>query len=344
MNKEKLFNACSRKYKRASILIIALWSVCLLTTLAVILGYEVRQKIILVKRLDERDKTHFIAEAAVKKAIVELNKETEKNYDALNDNWSNNSFAFKEVNVGDGEFTISYDFNPDEEPDSTETRYGMIDEEGKININKSDFGVLERFFRLFGLGESEAQDLAYSIIDWRDADSQLSMPLGSAEDYYYRNLSHPYEAKDGDFEVLEEILLVKGMTHDFFQKIKDYITVYGKGKININTASKNVILALGVSADLADKIVSFRSGKDTIAGTSDDNIFQIPSDMVTELSEFYRLSDPELLQLNSISEKITTKSENFMIRATAGLKKGKFTASVSCVISRGGKILYWSES
>jgi len=363
MNRRKPVNADSRRYKRASILIIALWSVCLLTSLAVILGYQVRQKIILVKRLDERDKTRLIAEAAIKKAIAELKKEPEKDYDALNDNWSNNISAFKEIKVGDGEFSISYDFNPGAESNSPETRYGMVDEESKININKSDFKTLERFFRLFGLEDSEAQDLAYSIIDWRDEDSQLSLSIGSAEDSYYRNLSPPYEAKDGPFEVLEEILLVKGMTPDFFQRIKNYITIYGKGKVNINTASNGVILALGVSQDLADKIVSFRNAKDALAGTSDDNIFQTPADVITELSGFYRLSDPELSELSVLSEKITTKSENFMIRCTAGLNKGKFTpletigqqrrrevsltgfrVNVYCVVSREGKILYWNES
>jgi len=344
MNRRKPVNADSRRYKRASILIIALWSVCLLTSLAVILGYEVRQKIILIKRFDERDKTRLIAESAARKAIVELKKEPEKDYDALNDQWSNNISAFKEIKVGDGEFSISYDSNLQAESDSTEIRYGMTDEESKININKSDFKTLERFFRLSGLEETEAQDLAYSIIDWRDEDSQLSVPIGSAEDSYYRSLSYPYEAKDGPFEVPEEIILVKGMTADFFRKVRNYITIYGKGKVNINTASGEVIVALGVSQDLADKIVSFRNGKDTLTGTNDDNIFQTPADVTTELSGFYRLSDPELSELSALTEKITTKSENFMIKCKAGLNKGKFAANVYCVVSREGKILYWNES
>jgi type II secretory pathway component PulK len=332
----------TRLKKRASILIISLWSVCLLTTFAVMLGYQVRQKLILVKRLDERDKLRLIAEAAIKKAIAELKKEPEKDYDALNDKWSNNISAFKDINVGEGNFSISYDFDPKEEADLREIRYGMLDEESKININKSDFKILERFFRLFALEESQAQDLAYAIIDWRDQDSQLSVPLGSAEDSYYRNLSQPYEAKDGPFEVLEEVLLVKGMTPDFFQRIKNYITIYGQGKPNINTVSKEVILALGVGQDLAAKIISFRNGKDTISGTSDDNVFQSPSDMITKLSEFYRLSDPELLELNLILEKITTKSENFMIKCIAGLNKGKSKDLVVCIINRKGKVLYWN--
>jgi general secretion pathway protein K len=328
---------------KGSILIISLWSVCLLSTLAVILGSQVRQKITLIKRLDERDKTYLIADAGVKRAISEIKKQQENRFHALNQSWSNNTAAFKDITVGDGKFSVSYELFTSNQKDTLEMGYGMIDEESKISINKADSNVLQRLFRVLGFEDTFAQDLAFSIIDWRDADSQLSVPLGSAEDSFYRNLAYPYEAKDGDFEVLEELLLVKGITNDIFGKIKNYITVYGSGKININTASGVVLFAIGLSRETIEKIISYRNGKDGIAATQDDNIFQDPQDVVTRLSQFYRLSDPELEEINGLTSKIVTKSEHFLIRSTGSTNNAKSKTVASSVVDSKGQVLSWIE-
>jgi type II secretory pathway component PulK len=332
--------------KQGSILIVTLWSVFLLTTLAVILGFEVREKLALVKRLDERDKIRFAAEAAIKKAIVELKKEKEENYSGLNASWSTNDAAFREISVGDVQVDLVYDFASGSRAETVEKRSGLVDEESKININKAGVEVSERFFHLTGLEENQARDLAYSIIDWRDSDSELSVPSGSAESPYYKNLPYPYEAKDGDFEVPQELLLVKGMTENIFERIKNYITIYGGGKVNINTASRVVLLSLGFSTGLADKLITLRSGKDGVAGTADDNVFPTPENMVSLLTETYRLSDPELTELNAILAKnlLTTNSRNFMVKCLAKPQNSRNTTQVTAVINSKGIILYWMES
>ena len=97
--------------------------------------------------------------------------------------------------------------------------------------------MIERLFRI-GLGMDDMRaGVAASIKDWRDKDSELSIPVGSAEDFLYRGLKYPYEAKDEDLESLDE-LLVNGMTKDIFERIKDYVTVWGSGMVNINTAGR----------------------------------------------------------------------------------------------------------
>ncbi|MFC1666926.1 general secretion pathway protein GspK [Candidatus Omnitrophota bacterium] len=330
--------------RRGGILVLSLWSICLLSTFAVILSNGVRQKIILVQRLDERGKLHFIAEAGIKKAIIELKKEAEKTYDSLNDNWSNNTASFKAVGVGGGTFNVSYNY-PHGKTGVIDTRYGLIDEERKININTADRAILERLFRVaLNFHEIEAQELAASLIDWRDSDSELSIPLGSAEDRYYRNLQYPYEAKDAAFEVLEEVLLVNGMTRDIFKNIRYYVTIYGNGRINVNTAPKEVFLALRLDEKLVDKILLFRQGEDGATGTIDDNIFDAHSRIVPKLSQYFHLSDSEVAQLTRVVDhSLVTRSENFMIRSVAKLNNRKNTTEVDCVVNRDGKILYWHE-
>jgi type II secretory pathway component PulK len=327
---------------KGSILIIALWSLCLLSVFSVILGANVRQKVTFARRLDQRDKLKLIAEAGVKSAISVLKEEGVKEYSSLNNSWSYYPGAFNDIRVGQGWFSISYNYT-DEQLQVNQLFWGMIDEERKININKAPLDVLERLLRVLNFDESGAKELAASIVDWRDSDSNLTIPLGSAEDPYYRSLLYSYEAKDADFEILEELLLVKGVENDTFEKIKDYITVYGSGKVNINTATRPVLLALGLSEEVVNKVMLFRLGSDGVFGTSDDGIFFTVSDIVPKIAELLTdLNEAKLAQVSAIvQENLTTKSDNFMVKCIANLYEKKNGASLVCVINRSGETLFW---
>ena len=329
---------------RGSILVIALWSLCLLAAFSVSLGYQMRQKLALVQRLDERDRLRFINEAGIKKSIIYIMKEQDRAYDALKDDWSNNPSVFKDISIDGATSNICYNYI-NEQSEQLETRYGLVDEERKININKADAAVLGRLFKVvLGCDGAEAQDLAASIVDWRDSDSGSSSPPYGAEDSYYRSLQYCYDAKDAEFEVLDELLLVKGVSEDIFNMIKDYITIYGNGKVNVNTAPKSVLLALGLSEYLAGEIISFRAGEDKVSGTADDNVFDTTSNMVVALTQYSRLDELQITELTSISgQALTTKSYNFMIKATAKLDNRNNAALAICVASRDGKVLYWQE-
>jgi general secretion pathway protein K len=318
--------------KKGSILLIALWSLFMLASLAVILGYQVRQKLALVKRLNERDSLSLICEAGVRTALAGIRGDPDqKGYNCLSDHWSSNP-AFNQMQVGDGLVSIG---NP--------PVYGLVDEERKVNINKADQPVMARLFRVCGLEEQKATDLSYSIIDWRDADSYLSVPLGSAEDSYYRDLKNPYEAKNADFETLDELLLVRGMDENVFKKIRNYITIYGNGKININTAQRPVLIAAGLSPETADLLEAFRNGKDGVPGTTDDGVFTDIGDLTAKLSAENRLSDAQLTELSTLAPLSGVVSQYFTVTAVASLGRGVASQSVTAVISARDGIVYWSE-
>lgn len=325
--------------KKASILILVFWSLAFLSFLGLYLSLGIRQKISLVRRLTLRDSLIFVAEAAVNKAILELSRDREP-IDFLKENWSNNPVVFKEIRVGLGAFSIAY------QSATGETVYGLIDEERKININKAAYPVLKRLLETVAdLDEMTSQELAYSIIDWRDKDSFLSLPIGSAEDSYYQNLPKPYDCKDSDFEVIEELGLVKGTKREIFEKIKDFITIYGEGLININTAPKEVLLSLGLKDSLVDKIISFRKGDDKIEGTSDDNFFKNVSEIPAELSRFSPLTSQEMAELNDLVSQgiFTISSYYFQARIHAYVPGSDFAREFICIIDRKGKILSWRQ-
>ena len=112
---------------KGSVLALCLWVICFLSFLAVTLSYQVRQRLSLVKRLDERDKLHLLADAALKRSAAVIKKEPPDGYDYLQEGWSDNPLIFKDVFASGGAFSVCYN--------DTITRYGLIDEERKINFN-----------------------------------------------------------------------------------------------------------------------------------------------------------------------------------------------------------------
>jgi general secretion pathway protein K len=63
--------------------------------------------------------------------------------------------------------------------------------------------------------EGEARDIIVdSILDWRDADDFYR--IHGAENDYYQSLKEPYRCKNGNFDSIEELLLVRGITPALF--------------------------------------------------------------------------------------------------------------------------------
>ncbi|MEE8360288.1 MAG: hypothetical protein V3S04_05110 [Candidatus Omnitrophota bacterium] len=327
IQRRSIYRSAGRK--RGGLLILAIWTICLLTTFAVILSYGVRQKVTLIKRLDDRDRLRYIVDACVKRAIIDLKRSVVSDEDKTKDNWNAIMSAEKEILLG--EHLVKYE---------------IIDEERKINLNTADRHTIKRLFQLVvGLGEMDAQEIAASIVDWRDEDSMLSIAMGSAEDRYYEGRSYPYGAMDRDLEIPDEVLLIKGFTPEILEKSKDYMTIYGDGKININTAPKEVFLVLGLSEYLSDLICLYRYGEDGIMGTGDDNYFDSREKIMPDLSSFYHLSDSQVAELSRIVNKhLTVDSHYFTVKGEVVLIKGKGSSSIACIIDHTGDVIYWHES
>lgn len=326
-------------------LIVALWSLCLLTTFAVYSGLTVRQKLNFIDRLNKRDSIHFIGKAGINSAILELRRKNNQydNYYALNESWSNNPSSFQNRSVGMGSFSISYDSGEDNDRG---LKYGLMDETGKININTADAKLLARLLeKVARLNEQRALNLAHCIIDWRDKDSFFQHAQYGAEDSDYRNLDEPYEAKDSLFEVKEELLLIIGMNQEIFEDIEDFITVYGEGKVNINTAPREVFSTLGLSDGLTQRILSFRKGEDQIVGSFDDNVFTNIQTIMPEISKYEGISSSEIAELSRFIEQevFVTSSADFMIRCSARLNTSEQTQEITAVANQEGFIRYWQE-
>ncbi len=154
----------------------------------------------------------------------------------------------------------------------------MTSEGGRLPVNELTQERLREtaaeLFILWGLDAAEASHAADSIADWIDDDSD-PLPNG-AENGYYAGLDYPEFPANSAFTSLEQLLFVAGM--DAVEQAqpfwRDYFTIYSDGLIDLNEASRELIVALTrTTEDSALNFVAVRTGDDGIAGTEDDYRF-----------------------------------------------------------------------
>ncbi len=329
--------------RQGFVLIFAIWVLGFLTVLAVGVAASVRQKIVVLEKLDQRDRLVHLLEGAVKLSAAyvadQLNKSAGLYNANIKMNLHNNVNDFGQFDLSGDRVSVSY-----VEPNQGEC-FGVMDEERKINLNTTNVVVLSRLLeRILVMKPEEAAQLARDLLDWRQfGESQVK---GFFSDEYYSNLEYPYPKKDANYETLDELLLVKGMDKEIFDKLINYVTIYGEGKININTASAEVLYALGLDDSLIDKVLEVRQGKDRLEATEDDHIFLKTFDVATEINSVIKLLPEEVRAIDTLNQKefLTTVSNYFSLNAKAQLAHNLFVKSVHAVISpRENRIVYWQE-
>jgi type II secretory pathway component PulK len=137
----------------------------------------------------------------------------------------------------------------------------VTDEDAKLNISLlgNTTGTVQESAigqQLYGLmsGEDndawfrdrniERWDIIANVKDWVDADSMGSGRAGGQEDSLYNNRDSAYLAKNAPFDTFDEIRLVEGWQDDIMERFGSQLTIHGSGKVNINTAADEVLVAM----------------------------------------------------------------------------------------------------
>ncbi|AQQ09129.1 comEA protein [Sedimentisphaera cyanobacteriorum] len=183
-------NVRLKNNRKATVLIVTIWVTLLLAGLVIIMGRSLRVDALFAAGSLSTVKCEAAAEGAVDYCLSRISSEQESSVEY-------EQTPFEAMRVGDCYF---WAIKPDLSDEDNLT-CGLIDEAGKVNLNTASYDMLTK---LPGM----TSELAYSIIDWRDGDQEVSP--GGAESEYYLLLDEPYSAKDDDFETVEEVLLVKG--------------------------------------------------------------------------------------------------------------------------------------
>jgi type II secretory pathway component PulK len=189
-----------RHYQKGIVLVIVLWLIVVLSAIAVGFGHSMLVEYRIMRNQTDKMISKELAKSGIENAIAILaNDSTEAG--ALTSPWRIGESETWITELGDGNFTLFN--NIPEEEDNDKISYGIVDENSKININTAPKSVL---LKLPNVDEI----IADSIIDWRSATATTSQY--GAKDEYYTQLNPPYNCKNGPFDTIEELLLVKGIT------------------------------------------------------------------------------------------------------------------------------------
>ena len=129
-------------------------------------------------------------------------------------------------------------------------------------------------------------------------------------------------------------------------RLYSFITVYGNGHVNINTASPEVLKALGLSGDVIKKVLMVRRGFDSMEFSVDDHIFYKTFDVASEILSFTKLEIAQIKQIDllNLAKKIKTNSSFYLIESQARMQNKKEVLRIACVYNAmENRIEYWRE-
>ncbi len=131
-------------------------------------------------------------------------------------------------------------------------------------------------------------------------------------------------------------VFVDEISEDDFLEIKDMITVYGKGQVNINTCSKEILEILDIKQNTINALLDFRAGSDRKPGTPDDGRFDSKESVLETFVERYRipLKGEQSLALLFNKHLLGVSSDNYRINIIVNDNAGRLVDKYSVVIGK----------
>lgn len=204
------------------------------------------------------------------------------------------------------------------------------------NINKLNRNQLIEIFEMANIPSTEWNELVDCLHDWIDPGDLHRLNGAESDDQFY--LDKGYRVKNSFVDSLEELLLIKNWNNDILYGresdeegdaifgISDLLTVWGDGKVNLNTASTNLLLSYAEYEEWElSNIMQSRMGMDGISNTIDDGIRSVE-------------------EVNADPNKFKLQSDLLNITST-GIS-GNIECEIKCIVKLEGTkpyIVYWDE-
>jgi general secretion pathway protein K len=324
---------CRLSTESGVILIALLWILTALSVIALSFARESFVEVAAARNAQSLENAYFVARAGIAATVYQImqkqiNRTTRQS--ATQDAPDSIDLGLVTGSLGGGSYRID-----------------IQDESGKINVNTVSVEQLRALAEASGIGEPDADIIADSILDWRDLDT--AHRLNGAEDDYYQTLNPPYKARNGNIETIEELLLVRGVTTDYFyghpERAPDgsivykyglsrYLTVYKAGiQVNVNYAPLPVLMSIpGMSPQIAQMIYERRRGK--------------PFRGLEEVTR--EIQAP--LSASTLSLLTTAQTDTYSLRASARAANSRAQRVIRTVVrlNQGERTLYqtlyWNEN
>ena len=210
-----------RHGQRGIALVIVLWITVLLATIALGMGQDSRTESMLVRNQLALAKARALADGAIERAM----------YEHLRPPFPEKTWFPNGAVHG-------------WEEDGAKLAVSIAYESGRIDMNFAREPLLKGLLMsAAGLKLEDADRVVDAIMDWRDPDDLKRVHGAEASDY--KAAGRNYLPANANFETIEEVQRVLGVTPEIYAKIADLITVNSRQPgIDPAGASRGVLLAL----------------------------------------------------------------------------------------------------
>jgi general secretion pathway protein K len=325
---------CRLQTERGVILIALLWILAALSVIALSFSKETFVEVSAARNAQSLEASYFVARAGIATTIYRLiqkrrlspvkRAELQELQDPL-------ELGTITGELGGGAYQVD-----------------IQDESGKVNLNTVSEQQLRALITAIGIPKEDGDIIADSILDWKDLDNMYH--LNGAENDFYEALHPPYKAKNGRFDTVEELLLVRGVTPAYFYGYPERtpegsvvyryglsrcITVFSdRNQINVNFAPLPVLMSIpGMSPQAAQAIYERRRVKP----------FKNTAEITREL--------PMNLGTGTMPLLSTTQTGIYTLSASAHAANSKARRVIRTVVNmeQGGEnvpyqTLYWNEN
>ncbi len=264
--------------------------------------WSARESELLVSKVYLKEQAYYHAISAFKTYLKFL-KTDDASFDSLSDSW-----------------TVPLEFSIPEGMVKIKT----VDEDRYINLNiiqtKEGFEVIQRLFKILNISSLSPEVLRAWV---------------TGKGFWNK----PFPTKHGAIESLYELKFLGMSTKDFYGKVEglkfypgisDVATVLSSGKVNLNTAPPEVIMALCPQIDrtLADNLISYRRNKP-----------------LKKLEDVLMVDGFNFEILHKLRKWATVNSKFFKISIT--VKVGDVEGELDAIVKReagGFKVVFWRYS
>lgn len=239
-----------RTNQRGGALIAVLWLTVALGAIAFSVASTVRGETERASTAADGLRTYYLASGSVERAVLWI-------YWGLNGGYTNPDGSPRYYRPPMPYIRYTYE--------TGEVMVEVIPEAGKLNVNHAKDIDIVRLLYALGVPAEQSRQIAAGIVAWRSAPDPSAAALGP--------LFQPgstFRPRQASLEELEEILLVPGMTPDIFYGrfdrdpsgrliprggLRDCLTVWGNGRVDINTAPPALLESLSIPPPLVQRIL-----------------------------------------------------------------------------------------
>jgi general secretion pathway protein K len=235
--------------RRGFALLTALWLAVAIAVASLQLAMESRQQILAAGNLSANTRSRQAALAAIDLTRARVDLALRRSLEA----------GVTDVNseLYDAWMTIDSVYSVAEEIGDLTVQLNVRSLGARMNLNRATETELLNFFVAMELDYSYAEELSQGIMDWRDTDGNYRPRGGEKEQYEHEGLLNL--PRNNLFESVDEVRHVRGMTQEIFEMIEPYMTVWGSGRINLNTAERPVLLSLtGMTENAVNYLYNLR--------------------------------------------------------------------------------------